>query len=405
MATPNVSSIVDFLKSRGFNPEQGERFPLFQQRKRIFEQLGLQAEQTEFRGTAQENLNLLTRLSQRERESGVSISPENIVDMTRATQPTVPTQLQPTQVPPPTAQDTTALQGVPTVPEGPDLAQQALQTIQRGATFPLRQEAVEAEKAGIRLAGQQNIEQTIKSFASRGLFFSGARKKEVSNVEADTLARVLGVDRKFALLIAQGLESAAQDIAKEAQKGRAEAISSLGALGFVILPDGRIVQKPSERRAEAAGLRAERADIRAEEAGVRAERAGERAAVTAERVETERGRDNARAILNNEALFNSLSPADQQATWNRAGLTGQAPAKLTGKVQGTEFLNTDFFKRTFTEEQLEESAKKAGFETEGGVFGIGKEALVDEYLVSVEAIVKTYRDAGFNDREILKLMQ
>ena len=257
MATPNVSSIVDFLKSRGFNPEQGERFPLFQQRKRIFEQLGLSAEQGEFRGTAQENLNLLTRLSQRERETGVSVSPENILDMTREAQPTIPTQIEPTPVPPPTAQDTTALQGLPVVPEGPDLAQQALQTIQRGATFPLRQEAQEAEKAGIRLAGQQNIEQTIKSFASRGLFFSGARKKEISNVEADTLARVLGVDRKFALLIASGLETAAQDIAKEAQKGRAEAISSLGALGFAINPVTNRIEPTLAARREVRAIETE----------------------------------------------------------------------------------------------------------------------------------------------------
>ena len=79
MATPNASSIVDFLKQRGFVPEQGERFPLFSQRKRIFEQLNLPAEGTEFRGTAQENLALLSRLGQSEREAGIGITPENFI--------------------------------------------------------------------------------------------------------------------------------------------------------------------------------------------------------------------------------------------------------------------------------------------------------------------------------------
>ena len=95
MATPNADSIVQFLKKRGFAPEQGERFPLFTQRKRIFEQLNLPAETGEFRGTAQENLALLNRLGQAERESGVGITPENLLDITRV-QAQVPSALEPT---------------------------------------------------------------------------------------------------------------------------------------------------------------------------------------------------------------------------------------------------------------------------------------------------------------------
>ena len=125
---------------------------------------------------------------------------------------------------------------LPQIPGAEDVASQALEQVQKGATFPLQVEAAEAQREVIRLSSQRQKESFIQQIASRGLFFSGAKTKGLKTVEADQLSQILGVDRSFALLIAQGLETAAQDIVKEAQKGRTEAIQSLEALGYAINP-------------------------------------------------------------------------------------------------------------------------------------------------------------------------
>lgn len=408
MATPNAQSVVDFLKQRGFVPEQGERFPLFEQRKRLFGQLGLESESNEFRGTAKENLSLLNRLSESEREAGIGITPQNIVDVTRA---------QPTQVPPPPSinQQGTATGGTieaePTdlvpdrlrglitqaqggggeLPTTEEVAGEALERFTGGTEFAFAQEEAQAGKAAVRLTAERETQSFIKSIASRGLFFSGARKEGVSTIEVDKLASLLGIDRKFAKIVATGLQNSAQDLVKEAKAelktGRDDAKQALGQLGFVLTPEGQLVQKPTEVRAEAAA-------VRAEEAGVRAE-------TSAERAEIERTKDNSRAILGNEALYNSLSQADKQATWNGAGFSGPAPAKLTGKVQGAEFLDPAFFKRTLTDEQLLEAAIDSGIETKGK----SDDVIRNEHLLRLKTIVNEYRLAGFSDNEILKLMR
>lgn len=285
------TSIVDFLKGRGFKPAGGEKFPLFDVRKGIFEQAGLTQQLGEFRGSAKQNTALLNRLAQGEKDIGVGLNPENVMDIIGVTQtpePTPPTRFNIQDILPqtlPEEQTATEVQqavdtqigsqvaAVPTdisavlppIPQAGDVAQQALTQVQRGITFPLRQEAATAQKAAIQLAGQRQVQQTIKSFASRGLFFSGARKAEVTAVEADTLARQLGIDRDFALLIAQGLQTAAQDIVKEAQKGREEAIDSLEALGFAINPvTGGIEPTLAARREEQRAAEAARTAARLE---------------------------------------------------------------------------------------------------------------------------------------------
>ena len=273
MATLNVAtSIVDFLKSRGLRPTPGEKFPLFDTRSQLFNRLGLGTEGT-FRGTKDQNTALLRALQQSEKSTGITITTENIFDVGRVgqaggTQAPPPLQETPAedvlkqaegepraqqqvqaQAQPPTAvatqqqaQQFPLAEGLlPQIPGVGDVAQQALEQVQGGLTFPLRQEAAEAEREAIRLGAQRQKEEFIRNIASRGLFFSGAKKRGVQTIEADQLAQVLGVDRRFALLIAQGLEKATQDIVKEAQKGRQEAIRSLEVLGFSVNPlTGRV---------------------------------------------------------------------------------------------------------------------------------------------------------------------
>ncbi|KKN59601.1 hypothetical protein LCGC14_0540640 [marine sediment metagenome] len=343
MATPNASSIVDFLKKRGFVPEQGERFPLFSQRKRIFEQLNLPAEGTEFRGTAQENLALLSRLGQSEREAGIGITPENLLDITRVgAQPTLATTeaeriltarregttgetpigellpggipqfdpqgrpIQPTATPtpaviPPVTQEPRDIQETPTIPEGlrslvetartggvgelptsEQVATQALEMFTGGTAFAFAQEETGAARAQVRLQAERETQEFIRAIGRRGLVPQGGTAiRGVSTIEVDKLASLLGVDRRFAKIIATGLQTAAQDLVREAKQeiktGKQEATQALGQLGFILAPDGTLVQKPAEARAQATAARAEEAGVRAEEAGIRAEEAGTRA--------------------------------------------------------------------------------------------------------------------------------
>ena len=103
---------------------------------------------------------------------------------------------------------------------------------------PEKKEATEAEKAELQLKGQQKKESLISDLARKGLFFSGKKDTGLQRIDAETLSKTFGVDRKFALLMASGLEAASQKIMKEAQKGNQDAQEALKALGYVAVPDG-----------------------------------------------------------------------------------------------------------------------------------------------------------------------
>lgn len=202
-------------------------------------------------------------------------------------------------------------------PTAEELSQKAIEKFTGGATFPLEQEASQAQKAATELKAQRDKEEFISNLASRGLIFSGRKETGLKTIEADKLSDLLGIDRKFALLVAQGLETAAQDIAKEAQKGNEDAISTLDKLGY-ILADGTLVRKPSEVRAEAAAERsasseerairsAERAEERLELSQEAAQRAEESASRAAERFEQEQtGTRKLSSSIVNKALISGV---------------------------------------------------------------------------------------------------
>lgn len=357
-----ATSVVDFLRRKGLQPQRGERFPFFDLRKRLFQQSGLQGELGDFRGTGTQNTALLNRLQKAETNTGVNISPDNInriltADSTptppsqersvpntaegnlfrpkgfaevftttpggkvrrfespeevnefigrpvnletevrsvapdvvrelggefqtrvpraepsstsaRLTSPRpsprVPTTTQGEEVSEPTGDgtpETTPEQDISkdSLPEGikdlvsraqseedisiDDVKDEALKSITESATFELEQEGTQAQKEGIRTQAQRKKEGTIRELARRGLIFSGIRGEAERRVEADKLADLLDVDRKFALMIATGLERAAQDLVKQAKKeikeGRTEARDALESMGFALLPDGSI---------------------------------------------------------------------------------------------------------------------------------------------------------------------
>jgi len=269
MANDVATKTIDFLKKKGIASDFNTRYD-------IYNRFGLGNQLGDFKGSRTQNDALLNSLSGAERNAGVNINANNFEDIlaTRqkaltvagvtapigsaeatkqllsfgqvpTTQPTIPPPVPPSQQPTPTQEPVLpapveppiSAEGLlPEIPGGEDLASQALESVTGDATFPLQLEAEEAKKSAVKLQAQRDTEAFIQDIASRGLFFSGKKAEGVSTIEADKLSELLGIDRKFALLMTEGLQTAAQNIAKEAQKGREEAIDSLEALGFAINP-------------------------------------------------------------------------------------------------------------------------------------------------------------------------
>lgn len=290
MATLNTaSSVVDFLRGRGFNTTPGETLPLYNTRKQLYENLGLNSTLGDYRGSATQNPALLNSLSKLESQFGVSITPDNLTKMIEAARGGAATPAAP-EIPPPapvtprqtsttgagsTDVGTAVAQPAPeedfTVPPeiqsridsilnplaGRDLAQEAIDKFTGSPTFPLEQEKAGAQKAAIQLGAQRDTESFIKNIASRGLIFSGAKNVGINNIEVDKMAKLLNIDRNFAMMVTQGLQSAAQDIAKEAQKGSTDAINALEKLGFGLNPlTGAIESTLAARNAAATDRRA-----------------------------------------------------------------------------------------------------------------------------------------------------
>ena len=311
MATNNTS-VVDFLKSRGINPTQGERFPLFETRKKLFGDLGLETSLGTFQGTAEQNTSLLNKLIQSERDLGVSLSATNLMDFVKTSAPVPSAEAgasdvintageQPDQT---TASDLVPTEGASAadfLPEDPDPTEQAKQAEEDflGSTgFAFAQEEAAASKEALRIKGQKDTENLIQDLASKGLAFSGIRDKEVTAQEELNLSAQLGVDRRFARMIAIGIQKTASDLAKDASKGKQEALDALKDLGYTVV-NGQLVLTASEQRAQQRDILAESREERAMRAEERAEkrmdmalRAAERAEISLQSLLAERNNEN-----------------------------------------------------------------------------------------------------------------
>lgn len=76
------------------------------------------------------------------------------------------------------------------------------------------------------------------------------------------------------------------------------------------------------------------------------------------------------------------------------------PSQAANTKTGT-FLNQDFFRKSFSDSQLLQSAKDAGY---GGPFK-SAEKTTQDYLNHLDSLIQQYRDAGYSDEAILKMMQ
>lgn len=282
MATlPTASSIVDYLKNKKFPTTSGESLPYYNTRTQIYNSSGLGGTLGDYRGTADQNTQLLKYLQGAESSAGVSLTPENLNSIISASRaggvapvgaatalpraqsvdqyltpgsPAAVNAAAPAQNAVSTAQAAETAPSVGTNTKAPqdiidaiynplagrNIADEALASITSSAAYPLQQAEQQAQKDKIKLDAQKQTQDLISSLASKGLYFSGKKDTGLKEVEAQKLSELLGIDRKYALILAQGVESAMQTIVKNAQQGSQTALDTLKAAGFTVLPDGTV---------------------------------------------------------------------------------------------------------------------------------------------------------------------
>ena len=271
-----TNSIVDELKRRGFVSTSGEELPYFSLRENLYKQTGFEPILGEFKGTAQQNLKLLEYVTTK------NITPQSLG------QQSVSFGVSPTEIKPPTADLGTA----PTIPQpsrtltanelGIPKALTAQDVLSQIGTIPGTTaesvlatprgslEAQIAQRTGAEAiaAGEAGATAKAEQFGARGLYFSGARISAEGAVRATALAKKMGIDESLTKFIIQQQESGDKEIAQRVKdivtdavgknkQARSEAITALRGLGYEVLPNGQIVLRPSEARAEAADIRAE----------------------------------------------------------------------------------------------------------------------------------------------------
>lgn len=114
------------------------------------------------------------------------------------------------------------------------------------------------------------------------------------------------------------------------------------------------------------------------------------------------------ASIESDVRANGLEAVITQAKSNGAS-TSQINAlrKAYGATADTEqFLNKEYFRSLFGEDKLKEAAKEAGSVTGGNDWiPFNESGDTEAYLLSLEQTVNLYRQAGYTDQEILKMMQ
>lgn len=277
-------SIVDELKKRGFTLQAGERLPFFGLRQSLYDQSGLKSALGEFTGTSAQNLKLLE-----------NIQKQNITPQSLGLAPAVPAvPVAPSGTPATSALTTAGLpqpQRLPTAEElgipkrisEADVLAQIGQVPGTSATDVLAtaRGGLEAQIAARKgqeaiTAGEAGAQAKAEQFGSRGLFFSGARISAEGAVRATAMSKKMGIDESLTRFIiqqqeagdkatAQRIKDIVNDAVRGNEKARSEAITALSGLGYVVMPSGQIVLKPSETRATETEARAIRgAEIREE---------------------------------------------------------------------------------------------------------------------------------------------
>jgi len=403
MALNTATSIIDYLSSKGFNPADVN--PYTGVRKKIYGAVGGQGE---YIGSAEQNTMLLGKLQQAEKTAGIGITPQNVFDViggvgaTQTPLGTAPGGVTPLYQPSENvirASDITGTtnelinempQGLTNLaqtaaggafPSATELAQKAEQLYMGGSSYMFGAEAAQAAKQNLEIQAQRNRENIITDLARRGLFYSGLKQKKLDEAEVDRLAQALNIDRKFAAIIATGIQDTIKDLVKEAKDEKQSAIDALDALGFVFNPlTGDVMEKPSEQRAREA---AERADVSqaislarlglSEESAIRAEEAAERSEIRLGLAEQAAQRAETKA-------------AEGTAAAKKAAEIGRVTARLQESRQGGTYIDGN----VYVEERRNSSLTPSDFDSRFGYllspgdqvkFGVIKEPSVSAWEV------------------------
>ena len=96
------------------------------------------------------------------------------------------------------------------------------------------------------------------------------------------------------------------------------------------------------------------------------------------------------------AVLNNINDQKQKAALQQV---------LTGEKDSEQFITEEYLRGLYGEDALKTAAKEAGY-TAGGFLGIGVgEQGVQDYLDYLTNLVQMYRNAGYSDKEILKMIQ
>lgn len=299
MAILNTStSIVDFLKSQG-KPSD------FTSRTNLYASSGLGSAFGDYRGSPEQNIALLRKIQTPTPTVTPTLPPPTVA-------PTLP-PLEPPSTPKKVIEDTTpaTTSNIFDLPEIKEATADVSGALTRAAvSIPRSVEELKAgaevTKATLAQKGAGLTERLRGQFETVGLFRSGKREKGEAQIAQEVAQKQgqaeskLGSDlynlfskeekqfgtkfiadlsipeaQEFAKIPApvRGAVMVAYEnaITKAQEKAAGQAEKTLGALGYVLLPDGTIVQKPSEIRAEEAGVRAEEAAVRAEKPPIQKE--------------------------------------------------------------------------------------------------------------------------------------
>lgn len=304
MLPEQTLSIVDELKNRGFTLQSGERLPLFNVRSNLYQQSGLDKTLGSFTGTGIQNTKLLDYVRSNNITFKAPAAPAPpVVSNVSGGNSTATGVLATAGSSSPSRLPTADELGIPKrltesdilsrIPQQPGTsAQDVLNTASGGLTASIAQEQGSAALA----AGETKAQTTAEKFGSAGLYFSGARVSAEGAVRAEALSNKLKIDAGLAKFIVQRQEQGDKEtatkitqIVKDAvsnnDKSRTEAISALGGLGYVVMPDGTIVQKPSEARAAEDQRFQQEGQIRAEAREERAMNAADRAVASETRAQ------------------------------------------------------------------------------------------------------------------------
>lgn len=451
------TSIVDFLKSKGQESS-------FSARRKLFQEGGFEQRLGTFTGTAAQNLALLRSMQQSDRAAPVSA--QDTLNQVGAPTPapaapfqaptTTPAQttlesgIKTTAAQPGATQAVDAAQGqsfgsfnltqVPT-PE-PVTADQILKQARGETGVQFAEKEAQIKKQRVDAALPQQLSDIRSNFASRGLVFSGARSVSEQGARDTALANQLDIDLQFAKILGGAIDRAEVELGKRfeevvaaAQDQRKEEVNYLKSIGLAVNPEtGELTPTLEAQRfqlqsaMDALKFQQQQA---ADERAARKEEAGEfelrtvgkslvRTNPTTGEFEvlfsspTGTGTPPSLSLqeLTNLGLPISLLGQDEREvlgslgqftppTWFKDAKEGEVKQSLVPDelqdmwdsfraglvtVNGQKkFLDTDFFTRLFPE----------GRDSDGNK--VDTNALL--------GTVSAYRDAGFNDNEILDLMQ